>query len=287
MSQMHYLREAIIIVFVVSIAATAAGASQQPPQDLVETKLVADVTSVVPGSTFTLGVLFEMKPEWHIYWHNPGESGLATSVSFNLPEGIKAGPTLWPAPDRFNQPGDILGYGYHGSVVLGAKVTAPQNLSGDSVSTTSKVRWLNCKDVCIPGSADLEWSMPLSAASAPSNAAVFAGWEETLPVEAFAAGVQPSFSGALPQDGSAGEFTIRMDFRDPPTDLEWFPHASRALRITDAVVAVEGNSAEIRFKGALMTGHELSSPELASVVSYHAGGKRRAVRVPIPLQGGK
>ncbi len=286
---MHYLKEAIISVLVLAAGMVAFARPQQPPKDLIKTKLVADVTSVVQGNTFTLGVLFEMKPEWHIYWHNPGESGLATSVTFNLPEGIKAGPILYPAPDRFIQPGDILGYGYHGSVLLGAKVTAAKSLSGKSVPIRAKVRWLSCKDVCIPGSADLEWSLPLSVATAPANAAVFADWEESLPVEAFSAGVQISFSGSLPQDGSAGEFTVRLDFRNPPEKLEWFPYAVSALRITDEVTKVEGNSAEIRFKGALMKGHELSSsPELASVVAYRdSGGKRKAVRVPIPLQDGK
>ena len=288
MSQMHYLKEAIIIVLGLAIGTAAVAAPQLPPKDLVKTKLVADVTSVVPGNTFTLGVLFEMKPEWHIYWHNPGESGLATSVSFNLPEGLNAGPILWPAPDRFIQPGDILGYGYHGSVLLAAKVTAAESLSVKSVPITAKVRWLSCKDVCIPGNADLEWSMPLSAASAPASAAVFADWEENLPVEAFSAGVQASISGTLPQDGSAGEFTIRLDFQNPPAKMDWFPYTVKGLRVTDVSAKTEGTNAEIRFKAALMKGHELSSRELASVVSFSdSGGIRKAVRIAIPLQGGR
>jgi DsbC/DsbD-like thiol-disulfide interchange protein len=279
---MHYLKEAIITVLVLAVGTVAV--AQQPPKDLIKTKLVADVTSVVPGNTFTLGVLFEMKPEWHVYWHNPGESGLATTVTFTLPDGVKAGPILYPAPDRFIQPGDILGYGYHGSVLLGAKVTAAKSFSDKTVPITAKVRWLSCKDVCIPGSADLEWSLPLSAATAPANAAVFTDWEESLPVEAFSAGVQLSVSGTLPGDGSAGEFAVRLDFSNSPAKLEWFPYTVRGLRITEEAVKVEGTSAEIRFKAALMKGHELSSRELGSVVTYDSGGEHMALRVAIPLQ---
>ena len=41
---------------------------------LVKAELLADVSSVKPGEPFTVGVLLKMKPHWHVYWKNPGDS---------------------------------------------------------------------------------------------------------------------------------------------------------------------------------------------------------------------
>ena len=107
-------------------------------------ELIADVSAVAPGTGFTLGVRFVMKPDWHIYWHNPGEAGLATSIRFELPEGLTAGPILWPAPMRFDQPGNILGYGYSDSVLLAAKVIVKPDIANtNALPIRAKTRWLS------------------------------------------------------------------------------------------------------------------------------------------------
>ena len=59
------------------IAPPAAGA--QVPKDLVKAELLADVAAVKPGEEFTLGILLEIKPKWHVYWKYPGAFGSPTS----------------------------------------------------------------------------------------------------------------------------------------------------------------------------------------------------------------
>jgi DsbC/DsbD-like thiol-disulfide interchange protein len=138
---------------------------------------------------------------------------------------------------------------------------------------------LSCKDVCIPGSAELQMTLPVGDQSAPQQEALFTEWEESLPVEAFAAGVQAKATGSIPVDGSAGEFNIELTFKDDASNIEWFPFTVKSLKVTD--ISVEGT--QIKFKAAVMKGHELSSPELASVVTFTEGGNPRAVRVAVPL----
>jgi thiol:disulfide interchange protein DsbD len=247
---------------------------------MVKAELVADVDKVAPGTGFALGVRFVMKPEWHIYWHNPGESGLATSIGLELPEGLTAGPILWPTPMRFDQPGGILGYGYSDSVLLAAKVIVKPDISGtDALPIRAKARWLSCKDVCIPGSADLELSLPVGDSPHPKDEALFAEWEKSLPVEAFSMGVHAETTGSLP----AGELTITLTFNEPASRIDWFPYADKALKVTDISVEGDGQNARIAFKAAVLKGHELSSPELPSVVTFAQGGSRKAVRVSVPL----
>jgi thiol:disulfide interchange protein DsbD len=284
---MHYLHKAFVTVCVLVIG-NGVALVQPPPEDLVKTKLVADVTAGQPSHTFTLGVLFEMKPDWHIYWRNPGESGLATSIKFELPEGIEAGPLLWPAPERFIQPGDILGFGYTGSVVLASKVYVPTDVTETSIPIRAKIRWLACKDVCIPGSSELEMSLPISDSSSVAEEALFSEWESTLPVEPLMQGVEVGTAGELPSDGSPGEFTVSLAFKDAPSRVDWFPYAVRELRVTDAQITTEAAESRIDFEIALLKGHELSANELPTVITYEdESGQHKAFRVLVPLTGAR
>ena len=54
--------------------------------------LVADAKQVEAGGTFRIGVRFQMKPHWHIYWHSPGTTGLPTKIRFKSGDGARFGP---------------------------------------------------------------------------------------------------------------------------------------------------------------------------------------------------
>ena len=62
-------------------------------------------------------LLLSMDPDWHVYWKNPGDSGLPTTVDWDLPPGFTAGPLQWPVPERFESDG-LVTYGYSGKVLL-------------------------------------------------------------------------------------------------------------------------------------------------------------------------
>ena len=84
----------------------------------VQAELFADVSAIQPGKPFWLGVHITIDPGWHVYWKNPGDAGLPTSATLSLPDGFTAGPLEFPTPSRFEQPGDIVVFGYENSVML-------------------------------------------------------------------------------------------------------------------------------------------------------------------------
>src|SRR5690606_17101686 len=47
----------------------------------------------------TIGLYFEVDPEWHVYWQNAGDSGAAPRFAFNS-EQLAAGDGQWPLPKR-------------------------------------------------------------------------------------------------------------------------------------------------------------------------------------------
>ena len=65
------------------------------------------------GQTFWLGLQIEHQPHWHTYWRNPGDSGLATELQWQLPEGLTAGNLMWPAPQKIPV-GSMANFGYEG-----------------------------------------------------------------------------------------------------------------------------------------------------------------------------
>ena len=102
-----------------------------------------------------------MEAKWHTYWQNPGEAGLATAIEWALPEGFHAGPIQWPHPKRFNDSG-IISQGYADEVTLLTKIDVDDSVSADEeVELQARVRWLVCKEICLPGEADLKLTIPV------------------------------------------------------------------------------------------------------------------------------
>jgi len=127
----------------------------------VEAQLVPEVQSVEPGKSFWIGLNMKIDEEWHIYWRNPGDSGLATKVEWDLPVGFEASPIHWPYPKRIPF-GPLVSYGYEGEVLLLTKIRVPESvLAPSSQPIKAEVDWLACKTICIPGSAKLEFQVSI------------------------------------------------------------------------------------------------------------------------------
>lgn len=126
-------------------------------------ELVAETDQIRPGTKFYAGVLFRMDPEWHVYWKNPGDSGMTPVFKWDLPEGISAGEISWPIPEKIDLP-PLSSYGYEGEVLLAVpmQVSSVFNPALPAVIRL-KVEWLACKVECIPGQADLEMTTPFES----------------------------------------------------------------------------------------------------------------------------
>jgi len=138
----------------------------------VQVELVADVTSVAPGATATLGLHFVPEREWHIYWRNPGDSGEAPRVDWTAPDAAHIGALDWPAPQRLAV-GTLVNFGYPGEAVLTAPLTVAADAGGAApLAIGAGVHWLVCdREECVPGSAKLSLALPVAAGGAPSEAA--------------------------------------------------------------------------------------------------------------------
>jgi thiol:disulfide interchange protein/DsbC/DsbD-like thiol-disulfide interchange protein len=152
--------------------------------DNVKARLVSEVSSVGPGQVFWVALELDIRDGWHTYWRNPGDSGEATMLTWQLPPGFTAGDIVWTTPHRFDV-APLVNYGYAKHAVHLVQITAPKDLkAGAPVALAAKASWLVCSDVCIPENADLQLQMPVSAQAGgidPAAAALFAGTRAELP----------------------------------------------------------------------------------------------------------
>ncbi|MES2993021.1 MAG: thioredoxin family protein [Pseudomonadota bacterium] len=115
-----------------------------------------------PGKPLTLGLALDHQPHWHTYWKNAGDSGLPTTLTWQLPEGAQAGEIEWPTPSRLPV-GPLMNYGYEGRLLLPVQVTLPAGWTAD-LPIRLRADWLVCKDVCIPESGEFALNLPAGAA---------------------------------------------------------------------------------------------------------------------------
>ncbi len=131
--------------------------AQNQSNKLMESPIKASLSSdsqvIFPGKPFKLFVTFDMQPGWHIYYKDPGQSGMPTQVDLTLPKGFTAQALSWPPAETFKEDG-IVTYGYSKKARLSTMVTPSKLLrSGDSVKIKADTKWLACKHSCVPGNS--------------------------------------------------------------------------------------------------------------------------------------
>jgi len=149
----------LILLFAVAADAASSGVVQR---DHIEAELVARTVSAQPGTPLEVGLRLLPDPGWHTYWKNPGDSGLPTEIAWTLPSGASASEIAWPYPGAMPM-AHLINYGYDGEHLLPVTINIPENLNPDQPFVIrAEAEWLVCEEICIPGDATLELSLPVS-----------------------------------------------------------------------------------------------------------------------------
>lgn len=154
---------------------------------------------------------FEIPAGTHLYWQNPGESGLPTSVEFLAPPELRPGLTQYPGPERFTGEGGTTSYGYTGHVALLTEVIVLATPS-EPLELVAEASWLACREVCKKETGSARLSLPAT----PSDPAAFAEHVRRLPLPASEARIV-----------GARRSPLVLELRGPPELelLEFFPLA--------------------------------------------------------------
>lgn len=198
----RWLRAALAAVLTTSGAsgALASGAWQAGADDGGEPRVEARIVvhpSARDGDRVRAGVQFRLDPGWHLYWKNPGDSGIATEIVWRDAE---ASALSWPAPAAFAEAeGELITFGYADEVLLASwlrPALGARQLGAD-------VSLLVCRASCIP--ADLSLDAPLQASpdERAELEALFAAHDAAQPLAAAAFGIGVRVSaGASPREAT-------------------------------------------------------------------------------------
>lgn len=145
----------------------ALAASAWVEAEHAKARLIAS-DAIAPGGAAHIALELVAEEGWHTYWINPGDAGMATRVEWSAPKGFTATPISFPAPVRFEGDG-VTSFGYEGRVVLPATLTAKKRAKGAAkIGATAK--WLVCREICLPGEAELSLAIPVKKDAVPGDA---------------------------------------------------------------------------------------------------------------------
>jgi DsbC/DsbD-like thiol-disulfide interchange protein len=273
------MRLPLAIIGLLAITASVALATQA--SDLVQATLLADTTAVQPGHPFKIGLLLKIAPQWHVYWINPGDAGMATSVDLQLPPGFTASAWQYPVPTRIEQPGGIVSFGYEDQVMLIATITPPANANTFSdVKISATAKWLVCEKICLPGNEQLSMTLQMRDAAQADNKDVFKTWSEKMPLALPASSDVASNSEKV----IGNQLSIAIDWRnDVPTQIQWFPPASAAVSFNDVRIQTDRKTTTITANLEFLSGQSLPTDALQSVLGYSVANESRGTIVPVDL----
>jgi DsbC/DsbD-like thiol-disulfide interchange protein len=159
----------VLLGLVLLPPARASAQSQSFPHGTV--RLVAESSAIQAAHDFSVALHFSLEDGWHTYWVNPGDSGEAPRVTWTLPPGVTAGPIKWPAPEHLGS-ASVVDYGYKNEVTLLVPMHASANLLAQApLVLNASVRVLVCKDICVPGKAQVSLALPVTGRPPAPNLA--------------------------------------------------------------------------------------------------------------------
>jgi len=208
------------------LAATPLAAVTSPWHDdgPARVRLLSPWEAAPAAGELWLGLELALAPGWHAYWHNGGDAGYPPAVDFSGTAEVLALDLLFPVPERFDLPGDLVAFGYEESVIY------PLRLETDFGAATAahfrgSVSYVVCASECVPFTSPLALDLPLASQpwEATVDAARLAAARDRLP--------RPLPDGAtvspapLATDTAGGTFTLTArGLPVPPTALFFAVH---------------------------------------------------------------
>ncbi|MBE0475095.1 thioredoxin family protein [Rhodoferax sp.] len=276
MTHLKRLLPSFAALFFIAFCALATGARAQEivkntvTTEQVQAELMAHAPDgIEPGKTVWVGLQLKHQPEWHTYWKNSGDSGLATSLSWTLPAGVLAGDIAWPLPVKIPI-GNLANYGYDGTILLPVPLTITPDFKASVLNPELEVKlqanWLVCKLECVPQDGTFVLRLPLKSSTA-SNAAAFDAAFKAQPV-ALAQASSISLAGHTLNVSVAG-LPVSLHGKT----LEFFPE-------TPEIIETAGQWTQ-SWQGAVWTAavpmaqHRAGSPEVMPLVLAGQVGRER------------
>ncbi len=143
-------------------------------------RLVSAVTAVGDTGRVQLGLEFQLKPGWKIYWRSPGDAGYPPAIDWKGSDNLAEAILSWPAPHRFSISG-LETMGYKDDLIL--PIIARLNEPSQGLSLRAAVDYLVCDVLCVPQHGDLSLDLASGAPEASPQAYDIGRYLARVPAE--------------------------------------------------------------------------------------------------------
>ena len=275
---MRRFRNMVVLALLCGVSGTSASATT------TEVHLLLSADTARPGDTVMAGISLQMQPGWHSYWRNPGDSGLATKVKWNLPSSITAGEIQWPVPEKLSTP-PLITYDYNGQAILLVLLKIAADAPAGPMDIEAKVSWQECAEQCILGNTTVQSRLTVGNESKPSADAALIEAAKAKPPT-----INPklNFSAHWEKDADSRPLVIEWEAPDKPAEVDFYPYggpkyevAGETERLADKdgkvqirkMVTKTGPDWPTHIDGLLISKATKESPPVAYEVSLTPGAQ--------------
>jgi thiol:disulfide interchange protein len=271
--QVHFSLNCVLAAFLASAAAAQAAHTQA--------KLLLSADTARPGDTILAGIHLRMDPHWHTYWRNPGASGKETTVKWELPAGIAASELQWPVPEKL-PPADLTTYVYENEVILSAPLKLAPGLKPGAYEIKAAVSWLECKELCIPGSAELTATIQVGDQTKLSaDESLLQSWQKKLP----RAGTNLAAKASWEKSAHDSPRQIILEWA-PGADLsdaDFYPFPNPDFEVQAATEKIPAGTGKIRLRKEVNKFEGEWPQRISGLLIQKSGGETIAYEATLPI----
>jgi len=247
-----------------------------------QVRLVLAADAARPGDTVLAGIQLQMDPGWHTYWRNPGDAGMATTIHWQLPPGVTAGPTQWPVPEKHPDE-DLPTYIYSNEVVLLVPLKLAADLPPGPLALKAAVSWLECSVACIPGDATVQATLNIGPDTKPSkDLTLLQTWQSGLPKSGDALSARAWWES--PAKGNTRPLLLEWTSSAPPAEADFFPYASDDFEVQAPTTPMPAAAGKIRLRKEVKKSAAQWPAQVSGLLIQGAGPARLAYEVNLPIQ---
>ena len=281
-----YIYVGRLLSFLSAASVFLASASAQAAH--TQARLVLAAQSAPAGDTVLAGIALRMDANWHTYWNNPGQSGGAATIDWQLPAGVAAGAILWPVPEKLVD-GELTTYIYDDEVVLLVPLKLASDLAPGPLNLKAKVSWLECggekgKEKCVQESASVQTALNLGPETKPSkDTGLLAAWQKKLPQNGKRVGAHASWEKAA--KGNLRPLILEWPTIAPAAEADFFPDASEQFEVQPITERLPADTGKIRLRAQVKKLAGDWPGRVSGLLIQKSGTERQAYAVDLPVDG--
>ncbi len=148
-----FLNLALLLCLISPAFAQESAPDWDSTEQNVFIRIFQDKGVIQGGEDVSLVIKQIIRPHWHTYWRNAGDSGEPMRSNWSLPDGFSLSEIKWPTPLKL--PFDpLVNYGYEKEALLTQTLTIPSDIPDGAIHIPVRFDILVCKEICIPESVE-------------------------------------------------------------------------------------------------------------------------------------